>query len=127
MHSASRPAACMPAVTLSRRAWYSAAEICGNTVSWGAFRVRRLVGCKLPHRVRDLLRAGHEELLLRPIEGHRRDVRCGDTDHRPVQVLERVLRDDGRDLRSKTACQIVFVYDHRLSRFAHRPEDGLSI
>src|SRR5258708_23455227 len=61
----------MPAATLSRRRSYSARLMAG-TVRTTGFGVRRLlsVGGKLSHRLRDLLRAGHEELLLRPIERH---------------------------------------------------------
>src|SRR6058998_1295612 len=89
--------------------------------------IRRLVGGKLSHRLRDLGRARHEEVLLGRVERHRRDVRCGDADHRSVQAVESVLRDDGRYLRAKPASEIVFVDDHRFACLADRFENRVAV
>src|SRR2546430_13984732 len=107
----------MPAATLSRRSRYSSGEIDGTVWVFAlAARALRLVGGKLAHRLRDLLGAGHEELFLRRVEGHRGDVWRGDPHHRPVEVLKSVLGDDRRDLRPEPAGEVVLVHDHRLSR-----------
>src|SRR5690242_21827027 len=100
----------MPAATLARRSAYSACEIAGT---WTGARglAARLVGGKLAHRLRDLGRARHEEILLRGVEGHARDVGRGDAHDRAVEVVERVLGDDGGDLRSEAAGQVVLVHD----------------
>src|SRR5256885_16463233 len=115
MQRASRPAACMPAATASRRHWYSAGEISGTGLALpaplslalppegggdgedpppspegggdGLFLIRG----KLAHRFGDLGRARHEEVLLRPVEGHGRDVRRGHAHDRAIEVLEGVL------------------------------------
>src|SRR5256714_15269757 len=99
MQRASRPAACMPAATASRRHWYSAGEISGIGFPLpaplslalppeeGGDGVR-LVRGKLAHRLGDLGRAGHEEVLLRPVEGHGRDVRRGHAHDRTIEGLE---------------------------------------
>src|SRR5438445_10648696 len=89
--------------------------------------IRRLVGDKLSHRLRDLGRARHEEVLLGRVERHRRDVRCGDANHRSVQAVERVLRHDGRYLRAKPASAIVFVDDHRFACLADRFENRVAV
>src|SRR5437773_12185748 len=104
----------MPAATLSRRRLYSACSTWGRTLDVLVPRdVRRLVGGKLSHRLRDLGRTRHEEVLLGRVERHRRDVRCGDADHRSAHAVARVLLDDRRYLRAKLASYIGFVYDHR--------------
>src|SRR5438128_12467624 len=99
MHIASRPEACMPAATLSRRSRYSSGETDGTVwvFALGA-RALRLVGGKLAHRLRDLLGVGHEELFLRRVERHGGDVWRSDPHHRPVEVLKGVLGDDRRHL-----------------------------
>src|SRR4030081_1492248 len=95
---ASRPAASMPAATASRRLPYSSLEIWikafslprtgegrgGGTLPWPFRRdwgplvlLDRLIGGKLPHRLRDLLRVRHEELFLRRVERAGRAVRGG--------------------------------------------------
>src|ERR1700693_5074212 len=86
-----------------------------------------LVGGKLFHRLRDLLRVGHVELFLRGVEGHRRQVWGGDPHDRAVEVFKRVLGDDRRDLRTKTSGQVVLVDHHRLAGFAHRLQDGVAV
>src|SRR6202521_4977797 len=117
----------MPAATASRRIACSCVEICINwslprspgrsvgpilialarkvarSAGWGgALGSGRgegfLVRGKLSHRLRDLVRVRHEELLVRSVERHGRDVWRRDPDHRAVEVTEGVLRDDGRDL-----------------------------
>src|SRR6267378_102135 len=109
----------MPAATASRRSWYSAAETCGTVRGrTAAVRALRLVGGKLPHRLSDLLRTGHEELLTWSVERHCRNVRRRDAGHWSVEVLEGVLRDDRGDLGPKAAGEVVFVNDHRLAGFA---------
>src|SRR5260370_8052738 len=114
----------MPAQTASRRAAYSSAVICGtmmcltplSTAGRGGFLVRG----KFSHRLRDLGRVGHEEFLLRSVERHGRDVWAGHTHDGPVQAVETVLRDDGRDLGSETAGEVVLRHHHRLTRLPHR-------
>src|SRR6266852_4657526 len=100
----------MPAVTHSRRIANSAGEIWGTsftpltpTLSPVGERGVFLVRGKLAHRLRDLPRAGHEEVLLRCVERHRRDVGGGDANDGPVEIVEGVLGDDRRDLRPKPA------------------------
>src|SRR5690349_25092449 len=101
----------MPAATLSRLRSYSALEMAGTVRTTGlAIRFRRSVGGKVPDRLRDLLRARHEELLLGPVEGHGRDVRRGDTCHRAVEVVEFVLGDDRRNLAAEPAGEVVLVH-----------------
>src|SRR5436305_2879572 len=102
MQRASRPAACMPAAAASRRQAYSAAEISGTDrvctpLSLSLSPEGRGVGGgdgegpppspegggdglflirgKRAHRLGDLGRARHEEVLLRSVEGHGRDGR----------------------------------------------------
>src|SRR5579864_1604037 len=124
---ASRPAASRPAATASRRRAYSAGSIRGSSLTGALFTARRLVGGKLPHRVRDLLGVGHEELLLRAVEGHRRYVGCRDAHDRPVQVVEGVLGDDRGDLGPEAPCEVVLVDDHRLAGAPDRLEDRLAV
>src|SRR5450759_5565771 len=124
----------MPAATASRRIAYSAGAIEGYVslpreaeASGGGPSVLfgRLIRGKLPHRLRDLVRVRHKELLLRAVERHGRDVRGRDADHRAVEVVEGVLRDDRRDLGAKTPAQVVLVHDHALARLADRLEDRI--
>src|SRR6266446_5906791 len=112
----------MPAATLSRRRLYSACSIWGGG-TWvlggrGRALPEPLVGGKLAHRLGDLGRAGHEEILLRRVEGHRRDVRRRHANHGSVETVESVLRDDGRNLGAKAAREVVLMDDHRLARLA---------
>src|SRR5438874_8114985 len=114
----------MPAATLSRRSWYSAWSIEGRVRTAGlGGRRRRLVGGKLSGRLGDLLGARHKEVLLRSIERHRRHVWRGQARHGSVEVLERVLGDDRRDLGAEAAREVVLVHDERLPGLAHRGED----
>src|SRR5450759_1007313 len=122
----------MPAATASRRIAYSAVAIevyvslPREAEAWGggpAVLFGRLIRGKLPHRLRDLVRVRHKELLLRAVERHGRDVRGRDADHRAVEVVEGLLRDDRRDLGAKTPAQVVLVHDHALARLADRLED----
>src|SRR3979411_519800 len=111
MQIASSPAASIPAATASRRIAYSAVEMVGRRadvqVPFGPFGPPpRLAGretffsvCgKLFHRLCDLLWVGHEDLFLRTVERHRRDVRGRDSHDRPVEAVECVLGDDRRNL-----------------------------
>src|SRR5260370_41109450 len=70
-----------------------------------------LVRGKLPHRLRDLGRVGHEELLLRIVEGHRGYVRPGHSHDRSVQAVESVIGDDRGDLGTDSAGKVVLVHD----------------
>src|SRR4030088_414282 len=100
MQKASSPAASMPAPTASLLSAYSCLSIAsGATFARAASGGMRhlpgergvpsfLVRGKFSHRLRDLVWVGHEELLLRGVERHRWHVRCGDPDHRPVEVVE---------------------------------------
>src|SRR3989442_6678379 len=97
MHIASRPEACMPAATLSRRSRYSSGEMDGTVwvFALGA-RALRLVGGKLAHRLRDLLGVGHEELFLRRVERHGGGGYRREPHPPPVEVLPDQLCDDSR-------------------------------
>src|SRR5438445_12947637 len=97
----------MPAHTAVRLAAYSSGPTCGKVVVFAG--VFFLVRGKLPHRLRDLRRAGHEELLLRGVERHCRDVWRGDADDRPVEAVESMLRDDGCDFPPEPAGDVVLV------------------
>src|SRR5438093_11021141 len=120
---ASRPAACMPAAMASRPFRYSSGEIegislptaCGGP-GWGLRLLdRRSVGGKSANRLRDLLRARHEEVLLRSIERHRRDVRRRDPHDWSIQAVESVLGDDRGDPRPESAPEVVLVDHYRLA------------
>src|SRR2546426_12763358 len=113
----------MPAATLSLRIAYSAAEICGTSRTDGFAFGFGLVGGKLSHCLRDLLRVGHEELFLRRVERHRRDIWSGDSSDGAVQAVESVLGDGGRDLGAEPAREVVFVYDDSLARLPDRLQD----
>src|SRR5712691_7484003 len=132
----------MPAHTAERLAANSAGTTCGYSIGdlptrgeapaegggWGDARFDVvLVRGKLPHRLRDLLRIGHEELLLRGVERHGGDVRRGDPHDRPVKAVESMLRDDGRDLSPKPASDVVLVDDHRLAGLANRLQDRVTV
>src|SRR5216683_5061216 len=127
----------MPAHTAARRAAYSSGEICGTVrcstplsltlPPEGGGDTTFLVRGKLSHRLRDLFRVGHEEIFLRGVERHGWDVGCGDAYDRPIQAVESMLRDDGRDLRSKPAGDVVLVHDHRLAGLAHGFEDRFTV
>src|SRR5947207_7895755 len=107
----------MPAATASLLFRYSPWEMVGISLptAWGGpgwgLRLldRRSVGGKLAQRLGDLVRAGHEEVLLRPIERHRRDIRGRDPHDRPVQAVEGVLGDDRGDLRAESSREVVLV------------------
>src|SRR5258708_10581776 len=126
--SASRPGASIPAHTAWRLAAYSSGPTCGTLrcstplsltlPPEGGGDTVFLVRGKLSHRLRDLLRVGHEEILLRGVERHGRDVGGGDAHHRPVEAVESMLRDDRPRLRSKTPADVVLVHDHRLAGLA---------
>src|SRR5712692_10039033 len=117
----------MPAATASRRMAYSSVETDGNDLVPCGGREDFLVRGKLSHRLRDLVRAGHEELLLRCVERHRRDVRRGDADDRAVEVAEGVLRDDRRHLGPEAPGQVVLMHDHTLAGLAYRLEDRVPV
>src|ERR1700693_4599206 len=118
----------MPAATASRRIAYSSVEMVGyDPVPFVRPSPRPspasagegedfLVRGKFSHRLRDLVRVWHEELLLRGVERNGRDVRRRDPDDRAVEVAESVLRDDCSDLRAEASGQIVLVDDHALAR-----------
>src|SRR6266705_5095625 len=111
-------------VCSSDLAEYSSAEISGTTTVVGlAGLAGFLVRGKLPHRVGDLRRAWHVELLLRSVEGHGRDIRPGHTHDWPIEAVEGVLRDDGSNPGSEAAGEVVLVNDQRLARLFHRVED----
>src|SRR5579859_2215914 len=125
----------MPAQTASLRLRYSSGRTWGTSLptvwggpGWGAPpEPDLLVRGKRAHRLRDLLRAWHEEVLLRRVERHRGDVRRRDARDGPVEAVERVLGDERRDLRAETAGEVVLVHDHGLSRLADRLEDGVPV
>src|SRR5205823_9147084 len=132
--------ASIPVVTASLRLRYSSGRMRGKSLpaprggpGWVALveewrrRGGFSVGGKDSHRLRDLRRTRHEELLLRGVERHRRNVRCGHSDYGPVQAVERVLGDDGCDLGPEAAGQVVLVHDHRLARLADGREDAVAV
>src|SRR3989442_1513336 len=108
----------MPAHTAVRLAAYSSGPTCGKVVVFAG--VFFLVRGKLPHRLRDLRRAGHEELLLRGVERHCRDVWRGD-------AVESMRGDDGCDSPPDPAGDVVLVNDHRLAGLANRFEDRVTV
>src|SRR6202022_3221525 len=115
----------MPAHTAVRLSAYSSEPTCGKAT--GAFAgAFFLVRGKSSHRLRDLLRVGHEEILLRGVERHRRDVGSGDAHDRPIQAVESMLRDDRRNFGSEAAGEVVFVHHNRLARLPPRFEDGVA-
>src|SRR5215472_15733792 len=119
--------ASMPATTASRRARYSSSEIRGTPLFSCGEAARGLVRGKLAHRLCDLLRAGHEELLLGSVERHRGHIRRADAHDRAVQAVECMLRDGRRDLGTEAAREVVLVNDHRLAGLAHRRDDGFTV
>src|SRR3982074_2320895 len=140
MQIASSPAASIPAATASRRIAYSAREMVGGRADVPVpFRPfgppPRLAGretffsvCgKLFHRLCDLLWVGHEELFLRTVERHRRDVGRSDAHDWPVEAVECVLGDDRRYLAAEPPGHVVLVHDHGLARLAHRLQDRLPV
>src|SRR5688572_15719863 len=58
------------------------------------------VGRQRPDASLDLFGADHEPVLEDVVVGHARDVRARDARDRPVEVVERLFRDDRRDLRA---------------------------
>ena len=54
-------------------------------------------------------------------------VRSGDPRHRPVEVVERLLGDDRRDLRAVPAEPVVLVDDEALAGLADGVEDRLLV
>src|SRR6266566_3626189 len=84
----------------------------------GGERELFLVRGKLSHRCCDFGWVGHYEFLLWRVEGHRRHVLRCDPHHRSIQVVERVLGDDGGHLRAKATGEVVLVDHHRLACLA---------
>src|ERR1700682_6428053 len=99
----------MPAPTASLLSAYSCAviDLMAFGIAVAPTTAPLLVRGKLSQRLRDLVWVGHEELLLRGVERHCGDVRTRDPYDRPVEVVESVLRDDRRDLRSKASSEVV--------------------
>src|SRR5437879_2399834 len=125
---ASSRIASMPAHTASRRALYSSAVMCGTVRVAAAFGlVAVLVRGKLPHRLGDLVRAGHEEVLLWRVERHPWHVWRRDPHDRTVEAVECVVRDGSSDLGAKPTGEVVLMHDHSLARLAHRLEDGVAV
>ena len=59
--------------------------------------------------------------------GHARDLGAGDAGDGPIEVVERFLGDDRRDLGAVPAELVVLVDDQALAGLAHRLEDGLPV
>src|SRR2546421_11343930 len=96
---ASSRMASMPAHTASRRALYSPAVMCGTVRVAAAFGLGAvLVRGKLPHRLGDLVRAGHEEVLLWRVERHPGHVWRRHPHDRTVKAGGSVGREGGSDL-----------------------------
>src|SRR5438128_4898553 len=113
----------MPAQTAERRSAYSSGEIWRGLIvltplspAGGGGCLDFLVRGKSSHRLRDLLRVGHEEILLRGVERHCGNIRPRYAHHRPVEAVESMLRDDRHDFSSEPTGQIVLVHHHRLAR-----------
>src|SRR3954454_13065560 len=81
---------------------------------------------ELTHSLPDVVDLGQDRLLERRREGDRH-VRRGDADDRPVEVLERALGDQRRDLRARRARLVRLVDDHDLARLADALEDRLLV
>src|SRR5665213_3368248 len=131
MHRASRPAASIPAPTASLLSAYSWGVIEGTVIPTGAPLpdplLFGLVRGKVPHRLRDLARVGHEKVFLRRVEGSRAYIRLCDPHHACIEVTEGVLGDDRRHLRPKTSCEVVLIDHHGFARPAHRLQDRFPI
>src|SRR5439155_9726685 len=125
---ASSRMASIPAHTASRRALYSSAVMCGTVRVAAAFGLGAvLVRGKLPHRLGDLVRAGHEEVLLWRVERHPGHVWRRHPHDWTVKAVEGMLRDGRGHLGAKPTGEVVLVHDHRLARFPHRLEDGVAV
>jgi hypothetical protein len=88
---------------------------------------RPAVGGQGPDRVGDLLRVDHEPVLERVVVRDARDFGAGHAGHRSVQIVERLLGDDGRDLRAIPTELVVLVHDQELAGLADRFEEGVAI
>src|SRR2546423_15522747 len=100
---ASSRMASMPAHTASRRALYSPAVMCGTGRVAAAFGLGAgLVRGKLPHRLGDLVRAGHEEVLLWRVGRHPGHVWRRPPHDRNVKAVESAVRDCSSGLGAKT-------------------------
>src|SRR5206468_1885508 len=90
-----------------------------ETPIWGIVTSATLVSEELTARLLHVVDLGKHRALERRAEGHR-SVRRRDADHRSVEVLERLLGDEGRHLRSDSAGAGGLVQHHHLARLAHR-------
>src|SRR5207244_10537239 len=125
---ASSRMASIPAHTASRRALYSPAVMCGTVRVAAAFGLGAvLVRGKLPHRLGDLVRAGHEEVLLWRVERHPGHVWRRHPHDWTVKAVEFVVSAGGCDLCALPSGACVRVKDHRLLRMTPTSEDRGSI
>ena len=89
------------ACSMTAQCWprsYATARITSLTPDEYRISRRRAGGSR-----RDLRRAEHEPVLERVVVGHPGDLGTGEPRHRPIEVLERLLGDDRRDLRAEAA------------------------
>src|SRR6185295_4058605 len=105
------------------RAWTAAKSAMRSPWYAASLLVRR----ELADRVGDLLRADHEPVLEDVVVRHTRDVRSGDPGHRSIEIVERLLGDQRRNLGAIPAEPIVFIDDQTLAGLAHRLEHGLVV
>src|SRR3712207_178950 len=86
-----------------------------------------LVAGELEHRRLYLLGARHEEVHHRLGERRRGDVGRPEPRHRPVEPLERLLRDYGRDLSGDRSREVGLGDDEELPRLTGRVQDRLPV
>src|SRR5581483_6519919 len=85
-----------------------------------------LVGEELTAGLPHVVRLRQHRALERRAERDR-GVGCGHAHHRTVEVLERLLRDQGADLGADATGARGLVQHHDLARLAHRLEDRVAV
>src|SRR5919108_199896 len=99
-----------------------------DTPIWGIVTstVVALVGEELTARLLDVLDLRKDRAFERRAEGDRH-VWGGDPHHRPIQVLERLLRDQRGDLGGDAARPGGLLHQHDLAGLAHAPQHRFAV